>query len=551
MFRNIKALLLNHNISTKSALLLNFVSYSTLYIIFTPTIIELSIFILIDICLIFLLIKLHNKLHLKNYPILKDIYFDNTLSSIKTLKYTDKKMLLEALLHFPITKIRYLNFLNIFKTIILLVVVLLAFKHDNYFWQAIYFVSISLLFNLYFKKLSFIEMNHIALDYIKRLHELHDLSDIFFTYTTSSKTKFNFLNSTMSAFMLCLILTITITIILIHKENNYLIPNILIIFILSLLLLFRVRYLTSKYLYITLDSLLSKLSKIEFFNPHIEPVILYPSEFLFNIAKIINTLIFHNKSYQKEFTNIINTQVELSRYNAIGEVSALVVHDLSSPLNIIQMYIDLLKDNPNLIKQNSFQSNLKSALDRSIELINSLKAYLTHTVDPNPITNIGEAHKDCLDLLALKFGNSAFSKIKITSDDEILIANVKYTKTDLIHILYNLYSNSIEHLINNKIINPYIKINLVEYTQTSIIINIQDNGMGLTQKQFEILTTFNYQDFDDIKASSLGLRLIRRLIEKNGDSIQVIDSSNMRGTIFQLKLKTPAATKLFNNHNNQ
>ena len=86
---------------------------------------------------------------------------------------------------------------------------------------------------------------------------------------------------------------------------------------------------------------------------------------------------------------------------------------------------------------------------------------------------------------------------------------------------------------------PRIEIRLRSEDQGVSVISVWDNGTGLSAKDFERLTAFTSLSLRDRPTlSGLGLRLVRRLVERNGGSLDAVDSAiGESGTLLLLSLK--------------
>ncbi|MGZ3698905.1 MAG: ATP-binding protein [Bdellovibrionota bacterium] len=99
----------------------------------------------------------------------------------------------------------------------------------------------------------------------------------------------------------------------------------------------------------------------------------------------------------------------------------------------------------------------------------------------------------------------------------------------------NLLSNSIRNLLDNKITHPEIEIGVAEETEQDFFLFFRDNGTGLESERFEQLTAFAFQGLKSSSREGLGLRLVRRLLERVGGGLQILPSHSS-GTSFRIRL---------------
>lgn len=222
-------------------------------------------------------------------------------------------------------------------------------------------------------------------------------------------------------------------------------------------------------------------------------------------------------------------KIEKKRYETIGEMSALIAHDLGNPLNTILFCAETLKDGVPEEKKGLYHEQLEMNLNRALELVRSIKSKVK-SIESDKNVNFYEAHVNVVNLLATQFRDhkKEFSRIRFAVDEKLKSTSFEISSVDMIHILDNLYRNAIKNLIENKITDPQITIEKgnVKFGNTEIF--IRDNGTGLSKSQFERYTKSAF-------INSLGLKLIRRLTEYNGGSLDVVDAKN--GTTFCLHLK--------------
>ncbi len=106
-------------------------------------------------------------------------------------------------------------------------------------------------------------------------------------------------------------------------------------------------------------------------------------------------------------------------------------------------------------------------------------------------------------------------------------------------ILINLFSNAIKNTPNE----GKITINLRQ-EQTYIELSVEDNGVGLTQSEMDIIfsqfgkieRTGEGFEFVDNRGVGLGLYISKQIIELHGGTIWVESQGRNKGTIFKIKL---------------
>ncbi len=274
-------------------------------------------------------------------------------------------------------------------------------------------------------------------------------------------------------------------------------------------------------------------------------ILLKPSLSLFAELVVIHQLTYFFAQFalrkkirdsQVELSQLISTQSDKNRYQSVGEFAGLVAHDLTNPIHVSKHCIEMIQGNPAAPETPKYLEMLERNVGRTEELVQALRARLKPTTECAAITSFNEAHKNVLTLLATQYRTKRFDSITFNVSPELNSLFVQASKIDLIHILDNLYRNSVENLLNNKIEQPQITVKLNTTTPTHHEVLIRDNGTGLSKKQFEELTTFGRAAANGVTCS-MGLRLTRRLIESLGGSLNLVDSMGYSGATYVLKLK--------------
>jgi sensor histidine kinase regulating citrate/malate metabolism len=83
--------------------------------------------------------------------------------------------------------------------------------------------------------------------------------------------------------------------------------------------------------------------------------------------------------------------------------------------------------------------------------------------------------------------------------------------------MINVLKNSIEHLIDNNIKNPYIQLGIIE-NQDSVTIECIDNVQGESKQIIEKVFSNNY-DEHVLKDAGLNLYIAKLLLEKIGAKV--------------------------------
>jgi signal transduction histidine kinase len=242
-----------------------------------------------------------------------------------------------------------------------------------------------------------------------------------------------------------------------------------------------------------------------------------------------------------ELAHWIFNKTEECRYQTLGEISGLVLHDLSAPMHVIDFCAKELQETEDSTRRTSYLERILRSSERAIALIQSFRNYLRNPDKPYQEFEFGDAHTDVLRILESQFAGKKFGSVKISLSADVATLRLNFFQPDLIHVLLNLYENSLQNLLDNSVPNPEISV-VLDKTLTRgeyAAIQVRDNGTGLKPAEFEELTAFAYLPVHPAKVKKgLGLRLIRRLVERGGGELSMAQDQPEQGSCFVLRLKT-------------
>jgi signal transduction histidine kinase len=265
---------------------------------------------------------------------------------------------------------------------------------------------------------------------------------------------------------------------------------------------------------------------------------LHSSPLLAGFEGAYNALLGRLADYQRELSHWIQYQTEESRYQALGEISALTLHDISAPIQVIQFFAERVRESPDCLKNPEYVRQLSDNVDKAVQMIRSLRSYLADPTAGAASVDYGTCHSHVFQLLETQFRSRGLSSIRLTADPRLMPLRLKVTKVDLTHVMFNLLKNGIENLLATETSEPAIAISLRERGEDYAVLCVEDNGSGLTPERYELLTSIAHSG--TVVRESMGLRLIRRVVERNQGSLTV-DAPSGRGTCFLLRLPLETA----------
>lgn len=216
------------------------------------------------------------------------------------------------------------------------------------------------------------------------------------------------------------------------------------------------------------------------------------------------------------------------------QFSHRVAHDLNSPLSNIQSFVDLsLKD---LEKKDYAKASMKYDYIKNASL--KARALIDDLLD---LTRAELAHDRFQVIDFTQQLNDIAAHINNTIDDhKVDISFEINTTSDFIcepirlqQVLYNLLSNSVKYSDPKKL-NPFAKV-FVESSEDGIVIKVQDNGLGIPEKdRHKIFDTFTRFHANVAHGSGIGTTIVKKHIEALSGKVQLSDNNELTEFIIEI-----------------
>ncbi len=228
------------------------------------------------------------------------------------------------------------------------------------------------------------------------------------------------------------------------------------------------------------------------------------------------TVIFLPKIYREKISLV-------EKYAQIGQISSGIIHDLISPITVLNMQIEMLDEN--IIKNPEYLRTLRAAVS-SIESYSSLiKDYISGNTDKEFLILDDEIQK-AIELISYKAVKENIQIQFIRNPGIQLYAN----KVHIYQIAISVISNAIESFRES---DQYRKIIIkLEKIGDQKFLTVKDHGEGIKHIR-KIFTTF-YTTKKSSGGTGIGLSSVKHLVEKELNGEIEIKSELNKGTEFKI-----------------
>ncbi|MBF0491069.1 MAG: response regulator [Candidatus Omnitrophica bacterium] len=255
-------------------------------------------------------------------------------------------------------------------------------------------------------------------------------------------------------------------------------------------------------------------------------------------------LIYKNEELQKNTNQMIQTQ----KMFALGELSSGIAHELTQPLNFINITCQsILRD---IATQRLNMDEIKPSCEEIVQQIHRMAVIIHHMklftqVDLNRVKTSLDVNKlieGVFMFLGEQFKENNIEVRKIYEDH---LPKVMGYERDLQQACFNLISNARFAVENSNTKEKKIEIRTFKIEKTNeVAFEIKDNGMGIPNEIKEKI----FQPFFTTKlpgtGTGMGLSVIYKIIKDHEGRVEV-ESELGQGALFRIIL--PAANHLTGN----
>ncbi len=204
--------------------------------------------------------------------------------------------------------------------------------------------------------------------------------------------------------------------------------------------------------------------------------------------------------------------MQQSKLASMGEMLSMIAHQWRQPLNTISANINTL-----LLKAEL------DTLDNEFlkEKLNAMSEYVKHlstTIDDFRNFFRPDKEKDKIGIENIILDTLKIAKEHIESKNIRIILDLKFKgeiytyANELKHVLLNLINNARDAILENRILEPYIKI--VAYKQeNNVFIKVQDNARGIKQEILDRIFKPYFTTKSNDNGTGLGLYMSKIIVE--------------------------------------
>lgn len=211
---------------------------------------------------------------------------------------------------------------------------------------------------------------------------------------------------------------------------------------------------------------------------------------------------------QNESLQIINAGLDKFVFN--------VTHDLRAPLVALIGLIELIDEESDIEQIKAYILMMKESLEKQDHFINEMMLFIQSK-------HSGFIKKECYlttiinDVIAQNHYRNGGKQIQISS--EVGLDKINSDALKLHVILSNLVSNAMKYSDPKKE-EQWVKVKTYQQ-ETSAVIEVEDNGLGIRQKDQERIFDKFYMSGNNKKSTGLGLYLVKDAITQMAGRIEV------------------------------
>lgn len=468
------------------------------------------------------------------------LFFPGLSPAVERLESDDERLeLFNALVAYPRTRTTY-AWLAAWPKLMPVYIVMVCLWHYPHPWYVQLFsvLAWSLMNCVTFNSLIFFESHDYVSRLIARLHGLQDWTAVFkLARWVESEREFGTHELILLIASLANVFLAQAMLLLTRPHDSRVLPGMALVSLVGLLSAGRVWYVSRR---LHSEALWNIFAALDGRKPRTDhgTLPLHSVRLLGRFEQTVNALAARVREHERELSRWVTSRTEEERFLALAEFSALVVHDLSSPLQSVRLDVDQLETARSKLRHPECLDRIQLNSSRTLELVQSLRAYLRAPVSADRTARVDAVLGDVMRALATRFSQTEIQRLQYHVDEALSGVRLEISTAELIHVLTNVIGNALENMFARRAVSTSLSVTLVRANDKRALISIRDSGSGLSPERFEDLTGFTLlAPRPTGEPRSLGLRLVRRLVERQGGTLSVLPQPpGEPGTEFRLEL---------------
>lgn len=241
-------------------------------------------------------------------------------------------------------------------------------------------------------------------------------------------------------------------------------------------------------------------------------------------------------------THDSNDQEFRDRMTTLGEMAAVLAHEIKNPMNSIIINMEVLKgfvqdmakssQNPSSEKALKYFNVVSDEIRRLDKVIQNFLELAAPAKPTKALFSLNQVVQKCIDLLKAEFDQKSIRfELQISSELPRLLG----IEDQIRQALLNLFINSSQAMPQGGRI-------LIEtgFDEKTIFIRVSDNGMGIDDRIRAKIFSPHFTTKE--KGSGLGLAIVRRIVREHGGFVELQSELN-KGSSFQLVFPRSGAEK--------
>jgi two-component system sensor histidine kinase HydH len=218
--------------------------------------------------------------------------------------------------------------------------------------------------------------------------------------------------------------------------------------------------------------------------------------------------------------------IRASRFAVMGEMAAVMAHEIRTPLGILRSSSQMLKRESHISDEaRELIGFIESETDRLNRLVSTMLDGTRPRLPSFQLTNIHTQIHNCIQMLAAQTQN------KMIRVEELLRSPDPYCECDaeqMTQVFLNLFMNALQ------VLPEHGKITITSLSESGkIIIEIADNGPGIAKEErAKIFDSFFHKREGGI---GLGLAVVQQIVSAHGGDITV-GESQWGGALFRISI---------------